>query len=180
MNILVSFAPFIAFAVLTHFGLTALGLWAGAIVAAVLILRERFMLGRSVKFLELGALVLFGALAIITSVFGLDWTIARVRLVVDGGLLAIVLVSLAIGSPFTLQYAREGTPPAIWSSPEFLAVNRRITWVWAAAFAALVVADLAMAFLPQLPHVVPVLVTVAALYLAFRYTREQSKPPASG
>jgi hypothetical protein len=29
-----------------------------------------------------------------------------VRLRVDGGLLLIVLVSLAIGKPFTLQYAR--------------------------------------------------------------------------
>jgi len=110
-----------------------------------------------------------------TTVARFDWTIPLVRLVVDFGLLVIVLVSLAIGRPFTLQYARETTSPEIWNRPEFMAVNRRITLVWAAAFAVLVLADAGMAFLPQIPHGVMILVTVAALLFASKYTAQSTK-----
>ena len=51
-------------------------------------------------------LIVFALLAAYTWVTAAAWTVATVRLAVDGGLLAIVLVSLAIDRPFTLQYAR--------------------------------------------------------------------------
>jgi hypothetical protein len=70
-----------------------------------------------VKVLEVGSLALFGALLLYTLIAAPDWTVATVRLAVDGGLLAIVLVSLAIGMPFTLQYARESVPKELWTSP---------------------------------------------------------------
>jgi hypothetical protein len=174
MNLLTSFAPLIVFAALIHLGLPEPALWTGAAVAAGLILRDRLLLGRSVKILEVGTVVLFAGLALYTTVTAQAWTIPLVRLVVDTGLLAIVLFSLAIGLPFTLQYAREDTPQAIWSAPEFLAANRSITAVWAVAFAVLAVADAIMAFLPQVPHGFGVLLTVAALYGAFRFTKTHS------
>lgn len=174
MNLLTSFAPFIVFAVLIHLGLTEPALWAGAAVAAGLILRDRLLLGRSAKILEVGTAVLFTGLALYTAVTVQSWTVPLVRLVVDLGLLTIVLLSLAVGLPFTLQYARENTPQAIWSTPEFLAANRSITAVWAAAFAVLAVADSIMAFMPQVPHGFGVLLTVAAIYGAFRFTKTRS------
>jgi len=174
MNLLTSFAPFITFAVLIHFGLTEPALWAGAAVAAGLILRDRLLLGRSVKILEVGTVVLFAGLALYTAITAQVWTIPLVRLVVDLGLLMIVLISLAIGLPFTLQYAREEAPEAIWLRPEFLATNRSITAAWAGAFAVLAVADAIMAFMPQVPHGIGVLLTVAALYGAFRFTKTRS------
>jgi hypothetical protein len=57
--------------------------------------------------------------------------------------LLIVLVSMAIGQPFTLQHARESVSPALWREAEFVRVNVAITAVWAAAFAAMAVIDLA-------------------------------------
>ena len=67
--------------------------------------------GESVKILEIGSLVLFGLLVrVYAGSAAPPWTVATVRLAVDAGLLAIVLVSLAIGRPFTLQYARERVP----------------------------------------------------------------------
>ena len=178
MNLLVSFAPFILFAVLLHLGQPSLALWGGALAALALILRERFVLRRSVKILEAGTALLFTALALYTAATGQVWSIPQARLVVDAGLLLIVLVSLLIGQPFTLQYAREETPPEVWSRPEFLAANRQITWVWAGAFAVLVLADAVMAFLPRVPHAVGVLMTVAALYGAFRYTQRRAEEGA--
>jgi hypothetical protein len=170
MNLLASFAPFFAFAILIHLGYVATALWVGAAVAAALLLRERFVLHRSLKILEVGTLVLFAGLAFYTQITGQSWTIPAVRLVVDAGLLLIVLASLAIGQPFTLQYAREGTPPEIWSTPQFIEVNRTITLVWAAAFAVLVLADAAMVYVPEIPQRIDILATVLALVGAYKFT----------
>jgi hypothetical protein len=42
---------------------------------------------------------------------------------VDVGLLVIVVVSMAMRSPFTLKYAREQVPAELWNKPDFLHTN---------------------------------------------------------
>jgi hypothetical protein len=170
MNLLASFAPFFAFAILIHLGFVEAALWAGAAVAAALLLRDRLVLGRSFKILEIGTLVLFAGLALYTRFTGQTWTIPAVRLVVDAGLLLIVLASLAVGQPFTLQYARDTTPRDAWGTPQFFQVNRTITLVWAAAFAVLVLADAAMVYVPEIPRRIDILATVLALVGAYKFT----------
>ncbi len=96
---------------------------------------------------------------------------ATVRLAVDAGLLAIVLVSLAIGRPFTLQYARERVPEAFWAMPLFLTTNRIISTVWAGAFAALVAADAAAEWVPSVPLWVDVVGSIAAFAAAVWFSR---------
>ena len=103
------------------------------------------------KILEIGSVVLFGLLVAYTLLAAPRWTVATVRLAVDGGLLTIVLVSLGIGRPFTLQYARERVPEPIWALPVFFTTNRRITVVWAVAFAVHVAADAAAEYVPAVP-----------------------------
>ncbi len=98
------------------------------------------------------------------------WTVASVRLAVDGGLMAIVLVSLAIGRPFSLQYARERVAKEFWSSPLFMTANRRITWAWGGAFAVLVAADAAAEYAPGVPLWVEVVGSIAAFVGAFGFT----------
>ncbi|MBZ9938456.1 hypothetical protein LB518_19305 [Mesorhizobium sp. BR1-1-16] len=175
MSILVSFAPFIVFAVLVHFGLTVAGLWTAAAVSAAMIVRDSLLKRKSPKILEVGTVVLFGGLAIFTTVTAHEWTIPLVRLVVDCGLFVIVAISIAIGQPFTIQYAKETVPRALWSNPEFLRVNYKISGVWALAFAVCAIADLIMGFVTAVPHWVGVAVTVAALVSAFKYTESHSK-----
>jgi len=89
--------------------------------------------GEAVKILEVGSLALFGLLTAYTWLGAPTWTVATVRLAVDAGLLAIVLVSLAIGQPFTLQYARERVPEQFWALPVFFTTNVVITTIWAGA-----------------------------------------------
>lgn len=177
MNLLFSFAPFFAFAVLIHLGYVEAALWAGALVAGVLLLRDRLLLGTSFKILEVGTLALFAALALYTRATEPVWTIPAVRLIVDAGLLLIVCASLVAGRPFTLQYARDGAPPEIWEHPRFLAVNRRITLVWAAAFAVLVLADAAMVYVPEIPRRLDIIATVLALVVAYKYTARATAQP---
>lgn len=53
---------------------------------------------------------------------------------VHGALALMAWGSLAAGSPFTLQYARESWPEVLWDAPQFKAVNAAITTVWALCF----------------------------------------------
>src|SRR3712207_243570 len=138
MNILLGFAPYIAAFMLMHIGSVIAGLWA-AFIAALAIIVHRWVRTRSTKILEVGNLALFVALALFTMVTHWEWTLMAVQLVVDTGLLIIILASLALGRPFTIQYARERVSQQYWDTPQFLAVSRTITWVWAAAFAVMVV-----------------------------------------
>jgi len=119
---------------------------------------------------ELNTFFLFGALTLYSFVYGASWSIAAVRLRVDAGLFLIVLTSIALRQPFTLQYAREKVSSEFWNSPTFVRVNYAITFAWARAFAAMVAADLLMTYVPAVPHSVGVIITVAALYAAVKFT----------
>jgi hypothetical protein len=100
MGILLGLAPFIAFFVLMRLVSPLAGLAAGFVVSLLLGVRV-WRRGETIKILEIGSLILFAGLTLYALVAQPEWSVATVRLVVDAGLLAIVLVSLAIGRPFT-------------------------------------------------------------------------------
>jgi len=162
MSILLSLSPFVVFFVLMRLRSPLAGL-VGAVVVSLLLCLRMVRKGESLKILEVGSLVVFGALTTYTLLAAPAWSVATVRLAVDLGLLAIAVVSLAIGRPFTLQYARERVPEPIWALPIFYTTNRLITTVWAGAFAVLVAADA----LAEYVAAVPIWVDVAASVVAF-------------
>jgi len=169
MNILLSFTPFIAFFALLRLVSPIAGLIAALVVSALLCARL-WRRGEKIKILEIGSLVLFAALSAYTLLFAPAWTVATVRLAVDAGFLAIVLVSLIIDRPFTLQYAREQVPEHLWTAPLFLRANRLITSVWAIAFAVLVAADTMAEYTPAVPLWIDIAISVLALLAAIRFT----------
>jgi hypothetical protein len=169
MNALLGFAPYIAFYVAISLVTVETTLWIAAAVALA-VTGWNWRRAGSPKILEIGSVVVFAAIAAFTAVSHRHWTLIGVRLAVDCGLLAIVVFSLAIDRPFTLQYARERAPAEVWGTPLFLSVNRRITWVWAAAFAAMVAAHAAVVFVPGTPGWVDTAVTIAALVGALQFT----------
>jgi hypothetical protein len=169
VNILLGFAPYIAFFIVLRAVSVEVGLWAALTVAVPNAGRD-WLQSRSLKVLEIGNVALFLALAAFTAIEHWEWSVMAVRLAVDTGLLAVVLASLAIGQPFTLQYARQRVPKEYWQAPLFLAINRHITWGWAAAFAALVAAHAAVVFVPDVPVWSDIAVTVIALTGALRFS----------
>jgi hypothetical protein len=170
MGILLSFAPFILYALMSRSAPLTVSLFSAAALAAVLLLRDHFIRHRSPKLLEIGTVLLFGGLGIYVLLTRGAWSIPEVRLAVDGGLLLIVVFSMLIRQPFTLQYAREQAPKEFHDSPRFLAVNQVLTAVWGLAFALMAGADLIMARLPQAPLAVGVVITVVALAGAAWFT----------
>ena len=170
MGILLAFAPFIAFAVFDRLIGAVEGLVIGALVSAALLLRDVLTPSRQPKILEIGTLVLFGSLASYAVVAKPTWSVIQVRLCVDAGLFLIVLISMLIGRPFTLQYAREQVAPEFWASPEFVRTNYVITAVWALAFGVMVIAELALLYEPGLPPRVGIIAIVLALVGAVKFT----------
>ncbi len=169
MGILLAFAPFIAFAVVDRLSGPTEGLIAGAVVSAALLLRDLIQ-GRTAKVLEIGTAILFGGLALYALLGRPSWSVVGVRLVVDAGLLLTVLASLVMRRPFTLQYARERVAPELWGEPEFVRTNYVITAVWALAFAVMVVAELVLLYVPDIPPRAGIVAIVLALVGAVKFT----------
>ncbi len=170
MGILLAFAPFIAFALLDRIVGPTEALAAGATVSAVLIVRDLVGPRRSVKVLEIGTFVLFAGLALYTVLSGATWSVIGVRLCVDAGLLLVVLASMAAGRPFTLQYARDQVAPEFWNRPEFIRTNYIVTGAWALAFAVMVLAELALLYVPGLPPRAGIVAIILALVGAVKFT----------
>lgn len=170
MGILLAFAPFFVYVTVELIAGTTAGLIAATITSAILLLRDTFNRDRTIKVLELGTFLLFAGLVVYAWFAKPTWSIPQIRLRVDGGLLLIVLGSMAIGKPFTLQYAREKVAPELWTSPTFIRTNYIITAVWAAAFAIIVLADLALIKMPDMPVRRAVVITILALYAAAKFT----------
>ena len=170
MSILLGLTPFIVFFVLMRLVHPLAGLSA-AFAVSVLLGILQWRRGETIKVLEVGSLALFGALTLYTVIAAPEWTVAAVRLAVDGGLFLIAAMSLLIGQPFTLQYARESVPQEFWTSPVFFATNVRITAVWTAAFAIMTAADAAAQYVEAIPLWVEIAATVAAFAGAVVFTR---------
>ena len=170
MNILLAFVPFIAFAIIDRITGPTAGLVAAAIISAALLLRDWVTPGRAPKFLEIGTLLLFGGLALYTVLEEPSWSVIGVRLCVDAGLLIIVLASMAVGRPFTLQYAREQVALEFWNSPQFIRTNYIITGIRALAFLVMVIAEFALLYVPNLPRRVGIIAIVLALVGAVKFT----------
>jgi hypothetical protein len=170
MSMLLGFAPFIVFALLNSVLGVVPALGAAALLSAAALLWGRLRHQRSVKLLEVGTLLLFGGLAGYAVATHTEWSLLAVRLRVDAGLLIVVLASMAARQPFTLQYAKEQVPREVWTHPFFMKINNLLTAVWAVAFGLMVLADMAMIYVPSVPPWVGVTVTVAALAGAVWFT----------
>ncbi len=174
MDMLLSFSPFAVFALLAGRVPITAALFTAAGLSIALMLRLRLRLRQprpSLKLLEIGTALLFGGLGIWVLATRGDWGVAEVRLAVDVGLLVIVLGSIVIGQPFTLQYAREQVPAEVAALPQFRRINYVLTGVWALAFALMSSADYVMARLPSVSVWVGILVTVGAIVGAVWFTR---------
>ena len=168
MNLLLAFSPFLLFAALEHLRGVMAGLVAAAALAGLFVLRDAR--GGEPKLLEVGTLLLFAGLAALAAATGARWSVLRVRLYVDGGLLAIVLLSVLLRRPFTMPYARAQAPAEVWATPRFLRMNMVISGAWVLVFAVIVAADAVMLLLPAVPLWLGIVVTLGALVAGLRFS----------
>jgi hypothetical protein len=163
-------APFATFSLLLLVAPAVPSLIAGAAVAAAAIGYD-VAAGRSIKILAAGSLILFAALAGYFILSGAAWSSTAIRLTVDAGTLAIVLFSLAAGTPFTLQYAREQVDAETAKLPGFLTANYIITAAWAGSIILMGAANLFVFYLPSLPLWIGIGIGLAARNAAVYFTK---------
>ncbi len=168
MNLVLGFLPFILFDVLMRLS-ADLALWAAFAVAFTLGMRS-FLDTRVLKTLDAGNTALFGALALYKGFIQPGLAYGTVLVAVDGGLLAIVVLSLALHEPFTLQYAREQVAPEQWAAPSFLRANYVVSAVWTAALLIMTVADAAALLVPAVSLADAAVAGLVALALALTFS----------
>ena len=165
--ILAPFATFAALMMLTSIKITL----AGSAIVALGVLGWDVAHGRSIKALAAGAFAIFATLLAYHFLTETAMSPTAIRLAVDGGVLAIALVSLAIRYPFTLQYAHEAVDAETRQRPRFIRTNYILTWVWSAAFVLMLAADVVAIYLPSVPLWTCVAIAFAARNSASLFTQ---------
>ncbi|MFD3542992.1 hypothetical protein ACFWUQ_26345 [Streptomyces sp. NPDC058662] len=143
-NPVVGMAPWIAFSLLVGPGRFELAVGLALAVSVALVVFGRLVRhGASWKILELSDLVFFTAMTLIGLAAGpgtLRWLETYAGEVSNIALTVIAFGSMAVRTPFTLQYARERVDPSRWHTPAFVRANYAITGAWGLAFLAAAVA----------------------------------------
>ena len=163
-------APYGAFAMLMLVGSATTSLFAAAAVCLMGIAYDVHR-GHAVKLLGAGSAILFAALGCALALADPGLSRSAVKLMVDAGVLAIALVSLAIGKPFTLQYAREVVDAETAQLPGFLTANYVITWAWTLAFLLMMMANALLIYVPGLPLWTGLAIAFAARNTAMYFTK---------
>ncbi|MFF5449171.1 hypothetical protein [Streptomyces sp. NPDC012888] len=137
-NPVVGMAPWIIFSLLVGPGRFEFAVGLALLSAVVLVVVGRVVhRGSSWKLLEIADVVFFSVMAVIGAMAGegtLRWLETYAGEVSNIALTVIAFGSIAVGVPFTIQYAREQVDPAYWDTPAFLRTNRIITAAWGLAF----------------------------------------------
>ncbi len=92
---------------------------------------------RRVKVLDAATVVFFAALVIVslaTSRHDVATLDKYSQALSSGALGLIALVSILVGHPFTVDYAKEQAPPEVWHTAAFKKVNLVLTSVWTIVF----------------------------------------------
>lgn len=143
--------------------------------------------GRSVKIFAAGSAILFAGIGIYLALIDPALSNSKVKLAVDSGIFAISLGSILVRYPFTLQYALESLPAETAAMPGFLRANYIITGAWTLASLLMMLANVAVLYVPGLPIWLSLVAAFAARNSALYFTKwyserrklKYAKPPAN-
>lgn len=130
-KLLISFAPWISFLVIAHDTLLRVKIGLG-VALALTVLMGVLKLHRGI-ILWVGV-IFFGGATIAVMVFEDTWTLRHLGVLANGALAIGAWLTIALGKPFTLDYAKEHVDPSLWTDPFFIRTNVLMTAVWASSF----------------------------------------------
>jgi hypothetical protein len=168
MNLIVGFAPFILFTILSRLSVD-LALWVAFAAAFVVTIRD-FVESPTLRLLDAGSFLLFALLALGRGFLDPALSLAAVRFIASLSLLLLLGLPLALKRPFSVDYARLDPREADWPPQLFLRVNYLVSGVWVAAFAVMTLADGAVAFSAELPLYGSIAASMLMLAVAVTFT----------
>ncbi len=132
LRILLGFLPWIVFGIISGPSLWRLN--SAIILALILVLVLGCKQLAKGFFLTWGSLLFFVFNLIMVGLFANLWVIKNLDILAKGTLAAIAWLSISLGQPFILQYARETVPPERQASPVFYQTCRTLALVWGVVF----------------------------------------------
>jgi hypothetical protein len=131
LKLLLAFLPWISFLVIAHGSLFRIELGLGVALAISIVMG---LAGIHRGIILWTGLVFFTTAFLSVTLFRNMWTVRHLAVLANGTLATASWVTILIGKPFTLDYARTHTDPMLWENPNFLRSNVLITAVWASTF----------------------------------------------
>jgi len=171
MTLFLILAPYGTFALLMMATSAAVSLFATAAICLATIAVDTFVRGRSIKILAAGSVVTFAAIGCYVLIADPGMSVSAVKFSADAGMLLVILASIAIRRPFTLQYALDEVDAETAKLPGFIRANYIISWVWAASMVAMMIGNVALIYVPGLPIWSSLLVAFAARNSAVYFTK---------
>jgi hypothetical protein len=171
MTIFLILAPYGAFALLMMVTPAAVSLFATAAICLATIAFDAIVRGRSIKILAAGSVVTFAAIGCFVLLVDAGMSVSSVKFSADAGMLLVILTSIAVRRPFTLQYALEEVDAETAKLAGFIRANYIISWVWAASMVAMMIGNVALIYVPGLPIWSSLLVAFAARNSAVYFTK---------
>jgi hypothetical protein len=170
MTIFLILAPYGAFAFLMLVTSATMSVFAGAAICLAVIAFD-VARGRSVKILGAGSVIVFAAIGGYLTLIDSTLSTSAVKFAVDIGIFLISLLSIVIRYPFTLQYALEVVDAETARRPGFIRANYIITWAWTSAALLMMIGNVAMIYVPNLPLWSGLLIAFAARNSAVYFTK---------
>jgi hypothetical protein len=185
MAVFLILAPYGVFAALMLVTSATVSLFTSAAICLAAIAFD-VVRGRSVKILGAGSVIVFaavGGLALIDP----SLSNSAARFAVDAGIFLVSLMSIVTRHPFTLQYAREMVDAETAKMPGFIQANYLITLAWTGASLLMMIGNIAMIYVPNLPLWSGLLIAFAARNSAMYFTKwypeyrkaKHATPPAN-
>jgi len=170
MTIFLILAPYGAFSLLMLVASTTVSVFAAAAICLMVIAFDAVR-GRSIKILGAGSVIVFAAIGGYLEIVDPTLSTSAVRFAVDSGIFLVSLLSIVIRRPFTLQYALEVVDAETARVPGFMRANYIITWAWTGAALLMMIGNVAMIYVPNLPLWSGLLIAFAARNSAVYFTK---------
>ncbi len=127
--LLVGFMPWLLFLFVSGHSLTSLE----RAIVICLVASVTFGFGelRRGYILQWGSLLFFTACFLLVNILSIVWVAEQMDLLANLTLASIVWLTILVGRPFALQYARRDLPKEQWNDKKFVEGCRFISIVWA-------------------------------------------------
>jgi hypothetical protein len=174
-----SFSPWVVFLTVNRFASLYWAIAAGGVAALVVLARA--MSRHKVHLFDGVSVAYFaviGAFLAITQPDNISTWARYAQAGSHGTLTVIVLTSILVGHPFTESYARKRVPGTLWKRPEFHAVNRKMSAIFALAFLIGTLSMVAAGSAGTPQFLLRIVVPFGALFGAFTFVQRQSSGPS--
>lgn len=132
LNLILGFVPWFLYLIISgnnllQFKIAILAGLIASIVCQIPMLKKGFIL-------SWGTTLFFLFMTVGVVLLNNSWIIQNADIISNGSLTLIVLISILVGKPFTLQYARELVPAEKWNNRVFIQINYLLSFIWLGMF----------------------------------------------